>query len=390
MNSVQHRAEPYTENKVSIIDSALHKIKAEFSSINNLPKSTENPLWDEIRNVCNLTLAEVVALMNVRCGLTTTTMNVSIAPISRKTITAPMPNTSAPARIVLKGTTFIHLHFDVVIQIAELLPLDTIISLYIATKKFQLLATNYHRQTKNIKEALIMVINKRMSLLERNDREDILKRVAHIITDAADIHHMPLNFIYNILYKKSSKSNPVDLYIVPSLLADHSSLFTTRGRIMKARENNRRFGYMRNKNLPMLDHLRNCWATRVSRHPEKYFHDFCLNGILNINSIYPNCFAYPVYTFTQLLKKINDFKKILPSVISINNFVKQIQKKYLASTIIKREELKPKLVLYEKIMASILEYARSTNINEFMRVVTTSCDHTLSTSILYWQPLPSY
>ena len=385
MNSVQQTE----HNKVSIMDSALHKIKAEFSCINNLPNTTEHPLWDKIHKVCNLTLAEVVALMNVRCGINSnTTMNVPIVPI--KNITAPMPNTSAPAPIIIKGTTFIHLHFDVVIQIAELLPLDTIVSLYIAIKKIQLLATNYERQARNLKEALIMVINKKINFLESNDREDILKRVAHLITDAADIHHMPLNFIYNILYKKSSKSNPVLKYLVPSLLADHTSLFKTRGRIIISKDNNRRFGYMRNKNLPMLDHVRNCWVTCASRNPEKCLHYFCLNAILDIDSMYPNCFAHPVYTFTQLLKKINDFKKILPSVISINNFVKQTQKKYLASTIIKREELKPKLVLCEKVMASVLDYARSTDINEFMRVVTTSCDHNLATNILYWQPLPSY
>ena len=161
MNSVQQTE----HNKVSIMDSALHKIKAEFSCINNLPNSTEHPLWDKIHKVCNLTLAEVVALMNVRCSTNANDLDVA-APIPTIPIKTTTITNAVTAPIIIKGTTFIHLHFDVVIQIAELLPLDTIVSLYIAIKKIQLLATNYDRQARNLKEALIMVINKKISAAE--------------------------------------------------------------------------------------------------------------------------------------------------------------------------------------------------------------------------------
>ena len=43
------------------------KILPHFADLNNLPKSMDNPLWQEIQTVCGLTLAEMVRVMNARC-----------------------------------------------------------------------------------------------------------------------------------------------------------------------------------------------------------------------------------------------------------------------------------------------------------------------------------
>jgi len=269
------------------------KILPHFANLNNLPKSMDNPLWEEIQTVCGLTLAEMVTVMNARC---------QAAPAMGQA-----PAVTIKKQKKVPALHFTNLHFDIIITICEILDIDTLLSLYLALKKYVPLNP---RNTTSAIEGLTWVINKKLDKLSlvstvRGNKPNTpmvweMNTITHRLQKLAkyDITDLPFDIISRICYLRGGQPS------IPHYIADYTVNLNTPGIKKYAKNQESTFGMIR-KNKGLADQLRYVMIKSVCRNIEKKLIPFYNEVLIDESGYRPNCFAHPIHILQQIVSNIS-------------------------------------------------------------------------------------
>ena len=284
------------------------KIIPHFADLNNLPKHMDNPLWQEIQTVCGLTLPEMVRVMNARCKC----QQPSHEPMGQPLTKAELLSLTRHNKKVKKSPAlhFTNLYFDVIITICEILDIDTLLSLYLALKKYVPLNP---RNTSSAIEGLTWVINKKLDAMKVTIRGNKPERfvhpcyglnttATHILRNLAKYDTIDLsNEILNHICYLSGQD--ITKYI-SNLIADYTVNFNTPGLKQASKSLNREFGMVR-QNKMLADQLRVIMVRSVCNNLEKKMGPFYNEVLIDESGNTPNCFAHPIHILQQIVKKMS-------------------------------------------------------------------------------------